>query len=85
MSINLISFQVGITGSYAGVVIQYIIPATLIMVGRRAIPEALSNVAFPYKSPFQSIVWPFLVIIWAIISVVLVTFDIINDRAVKTI
>lgn len=76
---------VGVTGSYAGVIIQYIIPASLILVGRKSIPEALSNQPLQYKSPFQSAVWPFLVMLWAFITVILVTFDIVHDQSVQSL
>nr|BAN21333.1 conserved hypothetical protein [Riptortus pedestris] len=85
MTTENIETLVGITGSYAGVVIQYVIPASLILVGRKSIPEAISNAPFPYKSPFQSPLWPFLIIIWAFISVVLVTFDLIREKSVRSL
>lgn len=85
MTTENIETLVGVTGSYAGVVIQYVIPASLILVGRRSIPEGLSNAPFIYRSPFQSSLWPFLIIVWAIISVILVTFDIIHDESVRSL
>jgi len=73
-----IEFLVSITGSYAGVAIQYVIPACLVILSRNSVPSDLAEVPNQYSSPFQSPGWPILVIVWAVICLILVTFNIID-------
>ena len=57
----------GITGGYAGVFIQLIIPATLAILARRweaANPSAGVNV---HRSPFGSSFWPILLLAWSVL------------------
>lgn len=69
---------VGITGSYAGVFIQYIFPALLVYFGRKeSIRFYHSNYYSKqqYKSPFNSKYWVFFVLLWAHISIIFVTIN----------
>lgn len=69
---------VGITGSYAGVAIQYIIPSCLVYFSRReAIRVFRENYQHKnaYASPFRHKFWVFFVLLWANISIVFVTCD----------
>ncbi|XP_005093838.1 transmembrane protein 104 [Aplysia californica] len=71
MGTNEVEFLVGITGSYAGAGIQYIIPATLVYLARRDILAIGHN--YQHKSPFAHKGWVFLIIGWAIVCVGFVT------------
>ncbi|KAK9505655.1 hypothetical protein O3M35_009656 [Rhynocoris fuscipes] len=82
MSTENIEALVGVTGSFAGVIIQYVIPATLVMCARKSIPELLVTVPNFYSSPFKASYWPILVIIWAAVSIVLVTYDMVHHRGI---
>lgn len=73
---------VGFTGSYAGASIQYVIPALLIYYARRVSPQdddALAGdglkVMNNFKSPFKKTIWVVFVLVWAALSVILVTID----------
>lgn len=67
---------VGITGSYAGVAIQYIIPSCLVYFGRReAIRVFRENFQHSYISPFKHKYWVFFVLIWANVSIIFVTVN----------
>ncbi|XP_073991051.1 transmembrane protein 104 homolog isoform X2 [Rhodnius prolixus] len=82
MSTENIEALVGVTGSFAGVIIQYVIPATLVMFARKSIPELLITVPNFYSTPFKSFIWPLLVIGWAAVSIILVTYDIVHNRGI---
>lgn len=72
---------VGITGSYAGVAIQYIIPSCLVYFGRRvAIRHFRRNYKHSYASPFKNKYWVFFVLLWANISVIFVTVNHIINK-----
>ncbi|XP_014262458.2 transmembrane protein 104 homolog [Cimex lectularius] len=75
MTTDKIENHVGITGSFAGIVVQYIIPAGLVILARQQIPPLLKNVSNPHSSPFKTIFWPILVLTWAVICI---AFAIIN-------
>ena len=74
---------VGITGSYAGTSIQYVIPALLVYYARKASPrddEATiagegQKIRRSFESPFARSSWVLFVMIWASICIVLVTVD----------
>ncbi|XP_054289417.1 transmembrane protein 104 homolog [Macrosteles quadrilineatus] len=75
-----LQFLVGITGAYAGVGIQYVIPATLVMSSRRSVPRELSSVENTFASPFRHPAWPLLVILWAIICISFSSVHIIKQH-----
>ncbi|KAL3876713.1 hypothetical protein ACJMK2_034515, partial [Sinanodonta woodiana] len=73
-----VGFLVGITGSYAGAAIQYIIPATLVYFARKKAAEFdEGNI---HSSMFRSRVWIILVIVWAILCIGFVTVNHIITR-----
>ena len=80
-----IQFLVGITGSYAGAAIQYIVPACLVLLARRQTSAVVSD-SFKNKlsSPFQHRFWIAGVILWSIVCIVLVTvnniFELISKK-----
>lgn len=65
---SLVSF----TGTYSGTVIQYLIPAILVLLARRHCQKDIGGVN-KYRSPFQGILWVLIVIIWCITCVSLST------------
>lgn len=73
---------VGITGSYAGALIQYVVPALLVHYARRQSPfddDALAGeglrVKRSFMSPFKHHVWIYFTLAWAAISIIFVTID----------
>lgn len=74
---------VGITGSYAGVGIQYIIPCCLVYFGRREsvkiFRQNFQN-KHSYSSPFKHRYWVFFVLLWSNISVIFVTVNHIINK-----
>lgn len=77
VTLNL-QFLVGITGSYAGVAIQYIIPSCLVYFGRRVAIRTF-RVNFQkdhsYASPFGHKYWVYFVLLWANLAVIFVTVN----------
>ncbi|XP_056262698.1 transmembrane protein 104 isoform X2 [Pseudoliparis swirei] len=80
---------VGITGSYAGTGIQYVVPACLVCCARRgAVPAASSSSGGrghgggvnKHRSPFHHAFWVWFVLVWAASCLMFVTANIIlND------
>ncbi|CAH1794269.1 unnamed protein product [Owenia fusiformis] len=71
-----VEFLVGITGSYAGSAIQYIVPAALVYYSRRDMNLALgSEVKNTQKSPFASVFWVGFTLIWALSCISFVTVN----------
>ena len=69
-----INFLVGFTGSYAGVAVQYIIPALLVYNARRQAQLKLRRpLHFPNQSIFKSKYWIFLVFLWAWMAIIVIT------------
>ena len=71
---NQVEFLVGITGSYAGAGIQYVIPALLVFYGRKQ-----TDFLFPepniHASPFRGKFWIIFVCIWALLCMSFVTVN----------
>lgn len=68
----------GITGSYAGTAIQYVIPALLVMLGRRRVPELMVKLNCQeqlHRSPFKHAAWVWGVLGWAGLCIVAVTVN----------
>lgn len=74
-----ISLLVGITGSYGGACIQYVIPAFIVIFSRAEVPEDLKHVPNQFRSPFHSFLWPILILVWAGITIAFVTIDHIEN------
>jgi len=73
---NSLEFLVGITGSYAGAGIQYVVPALLVYFGRSASVNAIGvGVTNRHRSVFQSVIWVIFVNLWAVTCIVLVTWN----------
>lgn len=70
-----VGFLVSITGTYAGAVIQYVIPVLLVFYGRRCILERLGFYRNKNRSPFRNSFWIFLIIVWYVVCLVFVTVD----------
>ena len=69
-----INFLVGFTGSYAGVAVQYVIPALLVYNARRQAQLRFRRpLNFPSQSFFQSKYWVFGVLLWAWLAVIIIT------------
>lgn len=80
-----LSILVGIVGSYAGAMIQYVIPALLVYYSRKFQVNSLQEVSLQssglnsFRSPFKSTNWIILVLIWSLIALIFVTIDHIID------
>ena len=73
---------VGITGSYAGAGIQYVIPAFLVWCSRRQVFDTFEhNIKNEHTSPFRHHAWVVLTLVWAIACVILVTVNHIVNRS----
>jgi hypothetical protein len=69
-----INFLVGFTGSYAGVAVQYVVPALLVYNARRQAQLKLRQpIIFPNQSFFQSKYWVFCLLLWAWLAVIVIT------------
>lgn len=71
--------QVLIVAVYAGTGIQYVIPALLVMAARAEIPQQVAAIKNDYCSPFKSKVWPFGILIWSMICIMLLTYFLIHE------
>lgn len=66
---------VEITGTYAGVIVQYIIPVILVFYARKQCFQDFGSSNHNYTSPFRHGAWLLFVIIWTIICIIFVTVD----------
>ena len=73
LATNKVEVLVGITGSYAGAAIQYVIPATLVWLARKDILAIGQN--YIHRSPFAHIAWVIVVICWAFLCIAFVTVN----------
>lgn len=64
---------VGVTGSYAGAGVQYVIPACLVYFGRKQVQEQTGYYDNKHRSPFSRSLWVMCVIAWAVVCVAFVT------------
>lgn len=70
-----VEFLVGITGSYAGTGIQYVIPAALVYCARKDIRAEELKKPNPHSSPFRHLVWVIFVFGWSAVCLILVTVN----------
>ena len=73
---NNLTTLVGITGSYAGAGVQYIIPAFLVVNARREASLRYNRAAVhrnKLKSPFGRRLWVIAVLSWAVLCLIFVT------------
>lgn len=78
-----ISFLVGITGSYAGAAVQYIIPALLAFYARKELQKEfpLEPVRNAFASPFRHTFFVLFVLLWACASIGFVTYNhVLGDK-----
>lgn len=66
---------VSITGSFPGVGVQYIIPATLAFAGRYIIKKRFKEYNNKYRSPFGHYVFFAFVLVWTVISIILIIVE----------
>ena len=66
---------VGVTGSYAGTGVQYVIPACLAYFGKKQLTEMTGRYDNKHKSPFGWSLWIVFVIGWAFVCIALVTVN----------
>lgn len=78
------SLQVGVTGSYAGVGVQYVAPSLLVMFARREACRSLGPDPNPYASPFRHPAWPIAALLWAAGCVAVVTANLATRLAKGT-
>ena len=74
---NKVDFLVGITGSYAGTGIQYVIPAFLVLLARRQVSDLQARVGGKqlHRSPFGHRLWVYLVLGWAGLCILFVSVN----------
>lgn len=68
-----VKMLVGVTGSYAGSVIQYVIPVMLVYCGRKKARTLFGSYDNAHRSIFRQRWWIFFVIAWTVLCIVLVT------------
>jgi len=59
---------------YAGSGIQYVTPALLVVAARAEIPQQVAAIKNDYCSPFKSRYWPFGILVWSVICMVVLTY-----------
>uniref|UniRef100_A0A8C7YM94 Transmembrane protein 104 n=1 Tax=Oryzias sinensis TaxID=183150 RepID=A0A8C7YM94_9TELE len=75
---------VGITGSYAGTGIQYVIPAFLVFTARRHLEPVMGRECVnKHQSPFHHAFWVWFVLLWAAFCLMFVTANIILTDTMK--
>ena len=70
-----VELLVGITGSYAGVCVQYLIPVALVFASRRVITREKGKYKNPHKSPFSHWVFLLMIVVWSVLCITVVTID----------
>ncbi|XP_072743135.1 transmembrane protein 104 homolog isoform X1 [Anoplolepis gracilipes] len=79
MSTKDLSILVGITGSYAGAGIQYLIPTFLVYYARQKTKKVIGlGVVNKFASPFSGRCWLIFVVVWAIACMILVSVNFIQ-------
>ncbi|KAF7271076.1 hypothetical protein GWI33_016036 [Rhynchophorus ferrugineus] len=80
LSTHNLKTLVEITGSYAGVIVQYIVPAVLVFSARKQCSVDFGSTLHKYASPFRHYGWFVFIILWAAICIVFVTVDFIINH-----
>lgn len=79
-----VTILVGITGSYAGAAIQYMIPVALVYYGRKRFHNLFSDSKLNcHRSPFGHGAWLILVVVWFVLCIVLVTVNHIVNKTLS--
>ena len=68
-----VEMLVGVTGSYAGSVIQYVVPVMLVYCGRKRARAVFGSYSNVHRSMFRQRSWVFFVIAWTLLCIVIVT------------
>lgn len=79
---------VGFVGSYAGMAVQYVTPALLILYARRKhqgqvieeLAPSTTKIRERLRSPFRDSIWIYIIFAWAVITWIFVTIDHIVDN-----
>ncbi|XP_069685158.1 transmembrane protein 104 homolog [Periplaneta americana] len=80
MATKNLEILVGVTGSYAGAGIQYLIPAFLVLNARKRTLEVIGmGVKNDFESPFKGKGWVIFVVIWAVACIILVSVNFIKS------
>lgn len=66
---------VGYTGTYAGAVVQYVVPAMLVFCGRRKMIDLFGVYENKHRSIFSHAFWVWFVLAWYVICLVFVTYN----------
>lgn len=80
LSTTDVELLVSLTGSYAGVGVQYIIPTMLVYYGRRKAVEMFDSYTNLYASIFKHRAWVWMIMSWTLLSVAVVTAYNIKKR-----
>lgn len=80
LSTQNVEMLVSITGSYAGVGVQYIIPTMLVYCGRRKAMSMFGHYKNGHRSPFKHHFWVWGILAWTALSVAVVTAYNIKKR-----
>jgi len=75
---NDITSLVGYTGSYAGAGVQYVIPATLVLMARKHGAVLYGDSAIKenqYKSPFFKRIWIIILLLWTVVCITFLTVN----------
>lgn len=75
LSTDNVEFLASVTGSYAGVGVQYVIPALLAYGARRNMANIVECLPQCYTSPFAHKFWIYLLFVWAVLTVGVVTVN----------
>ena len=74
-----VELLVGITGSYAGVCVQYLIPVGLVFASRRVMTREKGEYKNPHKSPFSHWLFLIMIVVWSVLCIIVVTIDRIDS------
>lgn len=81
MTTDNVEFLVAFTGSYAGVGVQYVMPALLMLAVRKRVPKWLNReIPSEFYGPFRHMFWICLMFVWAGATVIIVTLNHIYSR-----
>ncbi|KAJ8936139.1 hypothetical protein NQ318_022221 [Aromia moschata] len=80
LSTHNLKTLVEVTGTYAGVMVQYIVPTFLVLYARRHCVKNFGSSDQKYASPFKHKFWLLFVITWSIICIIFVTVDLIINK-----
>nr|CAH7759740.1 unnamed protein product [Callosobruchus chinensis] len=80
LSTHNIKYLVEITGTYAGVIVQYVVPAVLVLYARKQCARDFGPIKHKYSSPFRHYMWIMFVIMWSIICIIFVTVDFMLNK-----